>query len=226
MTQINNYQINLKLKNMIDEYDKNFNTFNDTFEEDENFNIFKEYFNTIINAYYHIKNINPFSLLFENNAETSNYIKFIENNLFSIKYFLKKFLVWDNLNEEIKKFYESLIKMYIIFNNVININDFEADKLNKINDKYIYKDIEIKKNIPFVYFELSNEFIYYYLNDDNIIIKNRSIDKFNHSIIILMSSNPEKFKLIKSLYKDYEIFKYIDKLIEFKKCIEELENKI
>lgn len=161
----NNYQSNLK--NMIDEYDKNFNNFNDTFEEDDNFNIFKEYFNNIINSYYHIKNLNPFSLLFDSNNDTNKYIEFIENNIFSIKYYLKKFLVWNNLNEEIKNFYESLIKMYINFNNVININDFEVEKLNKINGKYFYKDIELKNNIPFIFFELSNEFIYYYLNDKN-----------------------------------------------------------
>lgn len=43
--------------------------------------------------------------------------------------------------------------------------------------------------------------------------------------MILITSNPNKFKLIKSLYKDHEIYKYIDKIIELKNCIEYLENK-
>lgn len=218
--QIDNYKSNLK--NIIDEYDKNLTTFNDTYENDENFNIFKDYFNNVIDSYYHIKNINSFSLLIENDEDTNKYIHFIENN---IKYFLKKFLVWDSLNKEIKNFYESLLRMYKYYNNIININDFQYEKLKKINEKYYYNDIEIRKNKPFIYFELSNEFIYYYINDNNIIVKNRTNDKFNHSIIILITINPNKFKMIKSLYKDYEIYKYIDKIIELKNSIEYLENQ-
>lgn len=158
--QIDNYKSNLK--NMIDEYDKNLTTFNDTYENDENFNIFKDYFNNVRDSYYHIKNINSFSLLIENDEDTNKYIHFIENNLFSIKYFLKKFLIWISLNVEIKNFNELLLIIYKYYNNIININDFQHKKFKKINEKYYYNDIEIRKNKPL--YILSYQMIYILLH--------------------------------------------------------------
>lgn len=108
------------ITNKIDEFNQNFKYFENKYSIEK-----MEYLNKILKIYFDFKTQSPLDILFENNPEFKNNIKFIENQIFQIKYNLMKYDYWHNLSDEVKKFYNDLLQLYILFNNIIHIDKFD-----------------------------------------------------------------------------------------------------
>lgn len=166
-----------------------------------------------------MNSINPFDIILNSDIMKILNSLDIEKNIFRIKFNLMKFNIWSNLNEKIKLFYENTLKQFIkVFNKVINLKEFKLDKFNKIHNQYFYNDIPIDNNQEFLYFELKNNFIHFYLDYGEI--KFNCIDKNNRAFLNLINMNI--FDIIYKFY-DMEITNYTNKLIEFKKIFVEIE---
>lgn len=201
----------------INEFNENYNKYSiKNIDTDEK----KEFLYNIVNAYYFFNSLNSLDILF--NEEVSEKLKSleIEKNIFIIKYNLLKFNLWASLDEEIKNFYFLLFNFYVKYFSVINLKNFDSNLFNKINDKYYYNDEEIENDKPFLYLEIENDFIYYYFHDG--FLYSKCINKINYGILNLIDDAIYDFSNFK--YKNqYEIFKYINKIIEFDKKFKELQ---
>lgn len=208
---MNEILLNINCENFTNEFNKNFKVNEINFCREKT-----EYLKNLIEIYYVIKNNNLFGIINLN----SNIIDWIENNIFLIKYNLNKFNLWSSLSDEIKIFYNDLLNLYIIFNNIIHINDFQKEKLIKINGKYFYDSIQIKENKPFIIFECDTNEIFFISLKNNEFIQNSPLNKFYIPIFNLIYMNIE---VETEKYLELEISKYFKKLYDFHYRLRELK---
>lgn len=214
---MNKVSNNFNFDIFISEFNEKFNKYSiDKIDNEEK----EQYFYNIVNAYYYLNSINPFDILFDDDMrEKINKLE-IEKNIFKVKYNLIKFNLWDLLNEEIKKYYEMMIKIYIKFYNIIDLQKFESKLLTKIKDEYYYNNSKIENEKPFIFLEFENEFIYYYFK--NGLLYYECINKINCGRLNLIGDGIYNFDKYK-FKKNNELFKYFDNIIEFDKKIKELQ---
>jgi len=203
------------------EFENKFNSLNNIY--DDNIMEYEEskiFLNNLIEMYYYFDAINPLSFLIMGpNEEIKKKIEFLNNNFIKFRYYIKKFKLYDLLNDEIKNFYDNIFKLYLKFNNIIELKNFESNLLTKINNKYYYNNTILEENKIFMHYELKNDLYFYYISN-NKIIHNNSIDKNNCAFLNLINMNIE---INKSRLKNFEILKYYDKIIELKQRIKELK---
>lgn len=228
MISIESYNKMNDISNIINEFNNNVNNFDKDFKyKNEEYNEYQNFLKNVFDSYNYFTKDALLKIcgLSGSKKEDEYYSNFIFTNIFQIKYFLKKFNVWGNMNKDIQEFYETILKFYIKFNNIIHINEFKADKLQKLNNKWFYDEIELLQNQPFIYFDIleTNELIYFYFNNDNELSRSKTFEGFTNAPLLFMSSAPQKYKSVAHLYKNYEFHKYFDNLIEFFTKIKELQ---
>lgn len=95
------------------------------YENDDNLNFLFD----MLKKYNKIKEIAFSSLIFKSGYD--EYIIKIYNKIYMIKFYLYRYELWSDLDEEMKDFINILLKYFLIENKILSIIDFDPCKLIK-----------------------------------------------------------------------------------------------